>query len=251
VEPASARARPAVAARATRAACRDPRSVSSSSSPQPSTTRRASRLAAPIPRLAAGNLLPDRVRRAATTTTTTCRCQGRSEDGTEVLDELTRLRNSLNSAIEAEDYERAASIRDELKRLTEIERVQVADANSKFYEAFQTGRLADMRAIWGSGAHVRVTHPGSGCILGRNEVLSSWKHIFSVGGYKIDLDEVEVHVMGSESAMVTCVEYVDSGPTTGKIVATNVFQKEDGQWKIVHHHGSSSAPPLEENPWTI
>ena len=53
------------------------------------------------------------------------------------------------------------------------------------------------------------------------------------------------------TAMVTCVEYVDSGPTTGKIVATNVFQKEDGQWKIVHHHGSSSAPPLEENPWTI
>ena len=62
-----------------------------------------------------------------------------------------------------------------------------------------------------------------------------------MGGYQIDVEEVKVHTVGSKSAFVTCVEYVDSGPTTGKIVATNIFEKQNNEWKIVHHHGSPVA----------
>ena len=73
-----------------------------------------------------------------------------------------------------------------------------------------------MKRIWGDGKHVRVVHPGSGCIFGRDQVMQSWEHIFKVGGYQIDVEEVQVHTIGNKCALVTCIEYVDSGPTTGK-----------------------------------
>lgn len=44
-------------------------------------------------------------------------------------------------------------------------------------------------------------------------------------------------------AYVTCIEIVQAGGSKGRILATNVFEKQDGVWKIVHHHGS--VPPME------
>ncbi|QDZ18445.1 UVR domain-containing protein [Chloropicon primus] len=177
-----------------------------------------------------------------------CRCQGGDEAS---VDEVGRLRSALEQAIEGEDYERAASVRDEIKRLTEADKVQIADANESFYRAFGNGSMTEMAQVWGHGDHCRVVHPGAGCIMGRDGVLTSWKHIFSVGGYDIKVDQVEIHSLaGGNSALVTCTESVDSGATMGKIIATNIFEKQKGEWKMVHHHGSSNEV-LVENPWTI
>jgi translation initiation factor 2A len=35
---------------------------------------------------------------------------------------------------------------------------------------------------------------------------------------------------------VTCVEKVASDDGVGTLAATNVFEKQNGEWKIVHHH---------------
>lgn len=44
--------------------------------------------------------------------------------------------------------------------------------------------------------------------------------------------------------IVTCVERVDGGDSTGRVVATNVFERGgDGRYRMILHHGSS-APPL-------
>jgi len=44
--------------------------------------------------------------------------------------------------------------------------------------------------------------------------------------------------------VVTCVERVDGGDSTGRVVATNVFERgSDGRYRMILHHGSS-APPL-------
>ena len=44
--------------------------------------------------------------------------------------------------------------------------------------------------------------------------------------------------------VVTCVERVDGGDSTGRVVATNVFERGgDGRYRMILHHGSS-APPL-------
>lgn len=38
-------------------------------------------------------------------------------------------------------------------------------------------------------------------------------------------------------AFVTCVEVTESTEGRGRIAATNVFEKQEGKWKMVLHHG--------------
>merc|ERR1712224_60816 len=139
-----------------------------------------------------------------------CYCQPDDSSSTNVLDRITELQSELDEAIDLEDYTKAASIRDKIKHLTKSTLTQVAKANEEFYKAFESGKISDMKRIWGQGNYVRVTHPGSGCIVGREQVLTSWEHILKLGAYKIEVDEVQVCAVGNKAAMVTCVEYVDS-----------------------------------------
>jgi len=37
---------------------------------------------------------------------------------------------------------------------------------------------------------------------------------------------------------VTCIERMDAGDSHGRVMATNVFEKQGRDWKIIHHHGS-------------
>ena len=46
-------------------------------------------------------------------------------------------------------------------------RLAVEEANDAFYEAFRSGSLSAMSAIWGEGEHVQCVHPGSAVIAGR------------------------------------------------------------------------------------
>lgn len=104
-----------------------------------------------------------------------------------------------------------------------------------------------MASLLGDGDHVQCIHPGSGCIAGRDAVLESWRLIFASapGGLAIDLADVRVHAPpGSALAFVTCVERVDAGDTGGRVLATNVFERQEGgRYRLILHHGSP-APPI-------
>ena len=43
---------------------------------------------------------------------------------------------------------------------------------------------------------------------------------------------------------MTCVEVVDTGEGKGRVMATNVFERQGGAWKLVLHHGSPAPPPF-------
>ena len=45
-------------------------------------------------------------------------------------------------------------------------------------------------------------------------------------------------------AFVTCVELTEAGDSKGRIAATNVFERQGGAWKLVHHHGSPMPPGM-------
>jgi len=116
-------------------------------------------------------------------------------------------------------------------------RYAIEEANDAFYHAFQTGNLKAMSEIWGTGEHIQCVHPGSACIAGRTSVLESWKLVLGTGRMSISTQDVRIFATESEG-FVTCVEVLDAGDSQGKVVATNVFEKQGGKWKIVHHHGS-------------
>lgn len=120
-----------------------------------------------------------------------------------------------------------------------------AAANDRFYAAFKACDIDVMASVIGEGDHVQCIHPGSGCVAGRDAVLESWRLIFSgaPGGLSIDLADVRVHAPPGGLAVVTCVERVDAGDTAGRVLATNVFEKQSGgRFRMILHHGSPAPP---------
>lgn len=113
---------------------------------------------------------------------------------------------------------------------------EVLAVNASFYESFRVGSLAAMDAIWARREPVACIHPGWQVLVGRAPVMESWKAIFESGAPAIECAGAEAHILG-DVAFVTCTELVDDG----QLVATNLFAREDGGWRMVHHHAGPVA----------
>ena len=108
-------------------------------------------------------------------------------------------------------------------------------ANEAFYLAFQHRDQAAMEALWATGMPISCTHPGWRTLCGRVEVMSSWAGIF--GQPKTPGIEVRGAQAREQGGMglVTCYELLGNNV----LCATNVFVREQGQWRIVHHHAGA------------
>ena len=150
---------------------------------------------------------------------------------------IRELSTSLERAIDDEEYELAASIRDRISRRRQDCRAVLEEANERFYSAFRNGDYVAMSKIWGTGEHVQCIHPVANCIAGREDVLKSWQLILSGGRLDIKLEDVRVYATGDSMGYVTAVEVVNTDDSKGRIVATNVFERQGAEWKIVLHQG--------------
>jgi translation initiation factor 2A len=145
----------------------------------------------------------------------------------------------MDAAIDSDDFENAAVYRDLLRTMRNSEIANVADANERFYDAFRKGDIHAMRACWGKGDHVQCLHPGAACVGGDEDVARSWEIVFSGVpkgvGLEIQVEQTRVHASG-DFGFVTCVEKARSDDGYGVLACTNVFERQKGEWKIVHHH---------------
>lgn len=119
----------------------------------------------------------------------------------------------------------------------------VLAANEGFYRAFTGGDAAAMDELWAHGAPVACIHPGWHPISGRDAVMESWRAILSQGPRRVRCLDPHAHVLG-EAALVTCLEALDEG----LLAAANLYFREAGAWKIVHHQAGPVAlsPPSGE-----
>jgi ketosteroid isomerase-like protein len=108
---------------------------------------------------------------------------------------------------------------------------EVLAANQAFYEAFARGDFAAVDALWARRAPVACIHPGWGALKGRPEVMASWRSILEGGSRPpVRCSHPVASVLG-DSAFVVCGESIPGA----ELVATNIFVREDGAWKLVHH----------------
>ncbi|GAA2405694.1 nuclear transport factor 2 family protein [Actinomadura vinacea] len=138
-----------------------------------------------------------------------------------------------------------------------VDRAQLEEANAEFYAAFEAGDLDRMGAVWAEGpyaAAVTCVHPGWSMLRGRDEVLRSWALIMANTSYiQFVLTDVRTDVYGDQ-AVVTCKENIltadedsDAGFLAGgSIVASNVFVRAGGEWRLLLHHGSPILNGAEE-----
>ena len=126
----------------------------------------------------------------------------------------------------------------------------VSTANRRFYEALSQQNLLGMEQVWSHAPHVRCVHPGAAMLEGWDTIRDSWRAIFTRSiCLTVTPQNPKVTVLGP-TAIVTCREQINSFTLDGSTVvaaqATNVFEKRDGRWQLIHHHASpiGTEPPL-------
>jgi len=122
------------------------------------------------------------------------------------------------------------------------EHADILFANEAFYLAFQTKNLDAMEDLWAREAPVACTHPGWPSLDGREQVMQSWAAILANPETRgVEMRGAKAHHCG-ETAFVTCYEMIGDS----LLAATNVFVREGGAWKLVHHQaGPCNVPPTD------
>jgi SnoaL-like domain len=115
-------------------------------------------------------------------------------------------------------------------------------ANEAFYEAFAAADLKAMEAVWADVPTVFCCHPGWPPLTSRTEVMASWRDILAdAGPVPVVSTSPRVHLLG-EVGLVCCYEQF----ANQHLVATNLFIRPSGQWRMFHHHAGPLARVPEE-----
>ncbi|MBI3513806.1 MAG: nuclear transport factor 2 family protein [Proteobacteria bacterium] len=122
----------------------------------------------------------------------------------------------------------------------------VLAANRAFYRAFVERDLAAMATLWSEDGAVACIHPGWDVLVGRAAVLASWRDIFAQPT-AIACRDARVLAHG-DCACVICHETIGDGRGGGMLVATNLFVRQDGAWRLIHHQAGGVAPGAPAPP---
>lgn len=110
----------------------------------------------------------------------------------------------------------------------------VLAANGAFYAAFAVGDIDAMESLWAREAPVACVHPGWPPVRGRDKVMSAWAGILQ------SPPQPAVRAFGEHVMLLGEVAIVIGFEAIGDIslVATNVYAREGGVWKMVHHQAA-------------
>ena len=118
----------------------------------------------------------------------------------------------------------------------------VLQANRAFYEAFEARDFDAMSDLWEHHDDVVCTHPGWQSLRGWGAVGGSWMALLANAQRLQFIVTNEAAGVRGPVAWVTCDENLLDGAASGTVAALNVFARsDDGQWRIVAHHGSGVA----------
>lgn len=138
-------------------------------------------------------------------------------------------------------------------RASDDETKAVAEANADFYTSLNelfTGDTDPMTDVWSHEDDVTYLGPAGDIQLGWEEVRNNWEQqaALKIGG---TVEASQIHtVIAGDVAISQCYETASNHNIGGRDVAvtiraTNVFRKENGQWKMISHH-TDLIPQLEE-----
>lgn len=99
----------------------------------------------------------------------------------------------------------------------------------------------EMLDIFSHADDVSVMHPMGGRQLGWPEVRASYEMAASVAsGGTIEVKDLVITMLGEDAAYTTGTEVasvtIGDSPVSMSVRCTNIFRRENGIWKVVHHH---------------
>ena len=130
---------------------------------------------------------------------------------------------------------------------------EIKQANDQFYAALNTmftGEAGPILDIWSHENNITYLGPFGGYLKGWEAIGDEFKKnaAMKLGG-KIVCKESHIH-HGTDIGYVVCVEEGINISAEGKTItvshrATNIFNLQNGKWKLIHHHTDLS-PQLED-----
>lgn len=123
---------------------------------------------------------------------------------------------------------------------------EVMKAANRFYDAIEqmvSGQgIEAMRNAWHHTDRVTGGHPSGEWSQGWEEVWATWEVFSSFGradrgGSKIR--GLKAYVYG-DVAYTTCIFTASPAWGAESLACTNVLQRIDGVWKVIHHHADKS-----------
>lgn len=128
------------------------------------------------------------------------------------------------------------------------------DAEQAFYEALENRDLDTMMEVWAEDEEIVCVHPGGARLTGFEQVRAGWSEIFKSGQrLKVRLDN-QVYLQGVMTAVHSVHEIIEvqgERQAPVPVVATNVYVRSAGGWRMIAHHASpapGAPPPASEGP---
>ncbi len=129
---------------------------------------------------------------------------------------------------------------------------EVRNASNQFYAALNkmvNGSSQSLSDIWSHSSAVTTMHPIGGRQVGWKDVWATWDQTAQVASEgQVKLQDQFIQVVG-DMAYEIGVENADfriaGQKVTDQVRVTNIYQKEAGTWKIVHHHSDLSPAMVE------
>jgi len=130
---------------------------------------------------------------------------------------------------------------------------EIRQTSEQFYDALNrmiNGDPEPMMEVWSHGSDVATMHPLGGRETGWEEVRANWEQVaqgFSEG--EVSIEDLVVVPLSDDVAYTLGTEQGQAklGDETVSIDwrATNIYRREEGEWKMVLHHTDVS-PELVE-----
>ncbi len=129
---------------------------------------------------------------------------------------------------------------------------EVRHASRQFYAGLNrmaNGDAGSLTDIWSHSPAATAMHPIGGCQVGWDAVRASFEGVAQLASDgKVELADQLIRVAGDVAYEVG----VERGTLklAGRPVAiehrvTNIYRREDGAWKMIHHHADTSAAMLD------
>ena len=124
---------------------------------------------------------------------------------------------------------------------------EVRNASNQFYSALNkmvNGSSQSLSDIWLHSPAVTTMHPIGGREVGWKDVWATWDQTAKVASDgRVKLEDQIIRVVGDiayEIGIENAEIMLAGQKVTDQVRVTNIYQKEGGTWKIVHHHSDLS-----------
>jgi ketosteroid isomerase-like protein len=129
---------------------------------------------------------------------------------------------------------------------------EVRKASKQFYAGLNrmaNGDADPLADIWSHSTAVTAMHPIGGRQVGWDAVRTSFEEVAQLASDgKVELKDQLIHVAG-DVAYEVGVEHgqlkLAGQQVTIEHRVTNIYQREAGGWKMIHHHTDASAAMLD------